>query len=237
MESESTPRIPALRHYWAEIALIRHWVHGRFVEKQLAHAWPGDGRPIIVIPGLFTTDARTRMLRRVLQKAGYRAEGWGLGRNMPVQADILDRFGKQVQRLRAEEGQKVTLIGWSLGGLIARAYAHHQPDDVAGIMTLGSPFSGNPRSNRAWQFYEMMADHKVDNPPLPYKRQDKPPVPTLAIWSGRDGVIHDSAARGLPHERDDHLEIRCGHFSMASAPDALEAVLQALRSDLFTPKP
>lgn len=215
---------------------MQHWLQGRFLENRLARHYPGDDRPVIVIPGLFTTDTRTRMLRRVLRKAGYDAHGWGLGRNMPIRADILNRFGAQVQRLRHDKGQRVTLIGWSLGGLIARAYAHERPDDVDSVITLGSPFSGNPRSNRAWQLYELLADHTVDAPPLPHRRDLKPPVPTIAIWSSRDGVIHESAARGQAHERDDHLEIDCGHFAMSSAPQAMEAVLKVLCSDRLKPR-
>lgn len=200
------------------------------MESSLAARLPGDGRPVIVLPGLFTSDARTTMLRRVLKRAGYRTYGWGLGRNMPITPDILDRFGARVDAVIAREGAAVTLVGWSMGGLIARAFAHHAPDKVSGVITLGSPFSGDPRHNRAWQLYEMFSDHKVDAPPLPVDRGAKPPVPTTAIWSARDGIIPAHAARGEPHERDREIEITCGHFSMSSAPDALEAVLRALRS-------
>ena len=219
---------PPLRHYFGEARVAVDWLRGRLVEDRLAAAHPGDGRAVIVLPGLFTSDARTTMLRRVLKKAGYRTYGWGLGRNMPIRADILDRFDAQVEAVRAREGGAVTLIGWSLGGLIARAYASHAPDKVAQVITLGTPFSGDPRANRAWKIYELVADHKVDNPPLSFDRSAKPPMHTTAIWSARDGVIAAEAARGMPHERDAEVEIRCGHFAMSSAPDALAAVLRAL---------
>ncbi len=228
MESDDVPIVPPLRHYFGEARIASDWIKGRLAEAHLGQQYPGDGRAVIVIPGLFTNDARTAMLRRVLKKAGYRTYGWGLGRNMPVKADILDRFRDRVAEVQAREGGPVTLIGWSLGGLIARGYAHHAPDDVAQVITLGSPFSGNPRSNRAWKIYELVADHKVDAPPLPVVHAAKPPVPTVAIWSARDGIIAADAARGLPEERDVEIEISCGHFAMSSAPDALEAVLRAL---------
>lgn len=220
--------VPPLRHYFGEARIAVDWMRGRLAEDGLAVRFPGDGRAVIVIPGLFTSDRRTNMLRRVLKKAGYRTYGWGLGRNMPIKADILDRFGARVADVQAREGGPVTLVGWSLGGLIARAYARHAPERVAGVITMGTPFSGHPRSNRAWKIYELVADHKVDNPPLDLDRATKPPVPTIAIWSGRDGVISAEAARGQEHERDAAIEIKCGHFAMSSAPDALEAVLRAL---------
>ncbi len=205
-------------------------------ESALAERYPGDGRAVIVIPGLFTNDSRTALLRRTLKKAGYRTYGWGLGRNMPIKADILDRFGERVSYVQAREGGQVTLIGWSLGGLVARAYAHHAPDRVAEVITLGSPFSNDPRANRAWQIYELVADHKVDAPPLVFDRSAKPPVPTTAIWSARDGIISIESARGEAHERDQEVEINCGHFAMSASPDALEAVLEVLGSSQI-PRP
>jgi pimeloyl-ACP methyl ester carboxylesterase len=225
---ETSPAIPPLRHYLGEARVVADWVRGRLAEDALARRYPGDGRGVIVLPGLFTTDNRTAMLRRVLKKAGYRTYGWGLGRNMPVKADILDRFGERVDDVGRRTGGPVTLVGWSLGGLIARGFAHHSPERVAGVITLGSPFSGDPRANRAWRIYELVADHPVDNPPLALDRSAKPPVPTVAIWSARDGIIAPDAARGSPQERDLEIEIACGHFAMSSAPDALEAVLRAL---------
>ncbi len=228
MQDPSTVNLPPLRHYFGEARILTDWVRGRLVEGKLAAQYPGDGRTVIVLPGLFTSDARTAMLRRVLKRAGYRTYGWGLGRNMPIKADILDRFDARIDAIQTREGGPVTLIGWSLGGLIARAYANHAPDRVAEVITLGSPFSHDPRSNRAWQMYELVADHKVDDPPLDFDRSAKPPVPTTAIWSARDGIISVESARGTADERDGEVEINCGHFAMSSAPDALEAVLKIL---------
>jgi pimeloyl-ACP methyl ester carboxylesterase len=229
---ETTPVLPPLRHYFGEARIIADWIRGRRVEAELAARYPGDGRPVIVLPGLFTSDARTKMLRRVLTKAGYRTYGWGLGYNMPIRADIFERFGVQVNAVQQRESAAVMLVGWSLGGLIARAYAAHAPHHIAGVITLGSPFSGNPRSNRAWKIYELVADHKVDAPPVAFDRSAKPPVPTAAIWSARDGIIAAESARGQPHERDQAIEIACGHLAMSCAPEALEAVLKLLGGGL-----
>lgn len=225
---ETVATLPPLRHYFGEARVAADWFRGRLIEDRLAARWPGDGRAVIVLPGLFTSDARTAMLRRVLKKAGYRTYGWGLGRNMPIRADSLARFDARVAAVRSREGGAVTLVGWSLGGIIAREYASAFPANVAQVITLGSPFSGSPRANRAWGLYELIADHKVDAPPIPHERRGKPPVPTVAIWSARDGIVSTASARGREDERDAEIEIACGHFGMTSAPDALEAVLKAL---------
>src|SRR3546814_18026927 len=85
--------------------------------------------------------------------------------------------------IQRHDPQPVTLIGWSLGGLIAREYTKYAPDRVAKVITLGSPFSGDLRANHAWRIYELVARHRIDSPPLPVKLTEKPPVPTYAIRS------------------------------------------------------
>jgi pimeloyl-ACP methyl ester carboxylesterase len=146
---------------------------------------------------------------------------------MPVRADMFDRLDARLDRIIGPSGQ-ITLVGWSLGGVIAREYAKHAPHRIAKVITLGSPFSGDMHNNHAWRIYELIADHKVDAPPIPGRFSEKPPVPTIAIWSRRDGIIPPAAARGLPLESDTQIEIDCGHFAMSSAPSALEAVLRAV---------
>ena len=91
-------------------------------------------------------------------------------------------------------------------------------------MTLGSPFSGNPRDNNAWRIYEWLNDHPVDNPPLPVNLAAKPPVPTIAVWSPRDGIIAPHAARGLPGESDRRVEVDCRHLTYARAAIGIRTI-------------
>ena len=114
--------------------------------------------------------------------------------------------------MRSSDGQPVLLVGWSLGGLFARELARAFPDKVRAVVTLGSPFSGDPKQNNVWRLYEWVAGHKVDEPPIP-RITDKPPVPHLAIWSRRDGIVAPRAARGLDDERDKEVEMRCTHMA------------------------
>jgi pimeloyl-ACP methyl ester carboxylesterase len=158
----------------------------------------------------------------------YEAHGWELGRNLPSKMDILDQLDARLDTVMGGRKIPISLVGWSLGGLIAREYAKRAPERIAAVITMGSPFSGNPRHNRAWRAYEMAARHKLEASPFAAGLATKPPVPTTAIWSRRDGVIPPRAARGLPHERDTAIEVHCGHLGYICAPDALEAVLRAL---------
>src|SRR5205085_12236745 len=93
----------------------------------------------------------------------------------------------------------------------ARELARTVPHQVRAVVTLGSPFSGDPRQNNVWRLYERIAGHKVDQPPVP-RVADKPPVLHLAIWSRRDGIVAPRSARGLDHERDKAAELDCTHM-------------------------
>lgn len=185
---------------------------------------PGHGRPVIVFPGYLTGDISSLRLRRSLNAAGYRARGWELGQNKGARADLLDRLTAKLARVRADEGSKVALVGWSLGGIYARELAKLVPDDVAMVVTLGSPFSGSARANNAWRLYEWFNDHPVDNPPIAIDRPVKPPVPTYAVWSPRDGIVAPASARGEPGEADGSYEVRCRHLSLARSREGIEQV-------------
>jgi pimeloyl-ACP methyl ester carboxylesterase len=184
---------------------------------------------VLIIPGFMASDRTTARLRKSLDAAGYRAHGWGLGRNTGVKADILQRLDAQVDAMNL--GGQVTLIGWSLGGLIAREYAKYAPHRAARVITLGSPFSGDPRANNAWRVYELIAGHKVDAPPIDIVLTEKPPVQTTAFWSRNDGVVAPASARGSDGEMDRHVELDCGHMAFVADPLAIKAIIDELASD------
>ena len=95
------------------------------------------------------------------------------------------------------------------------------------VITLGTPFSGDPRQNTVWRLYERVAGHKVDEPPIP-RITDKPPVPHLALWSRRDGLIAPRAARGLDHERDKEVELSCHHMAFGVSNRAARDVVREI---------
>lgn len=182
----------------------------------------GDGRPVIVIPGFMASDQSTARLRRSLAAAGLAVHGWGLGRNRGVTADMLERLDERMADIDSDH--PVTLVGWSLGGLIAREYAKYAPERVARVITLGSPFSGSLRANNAWRTYERIAGHSVDSPPVSVTLREKPVAHTVACWSARDGVVAPACARGRSGERDRTMEFDCSHMAYIVDPKSIRAV-------------
>lgn len=186
-----------------------------------------DAPPLMIIPGFCASDRSTLGLQRALAREGYRVDGWGLGWNLGARADTLDRIAGRLEAFGG--GRAVTLIGWSLGGIYAREVAKQRPDLVARVVTLGSPFAGNPRSNNAWRLYELISRHPVDCPPLDVDLGAKPPVPTLALWSRRDGVVAPLCARGFEDQSDRQVELDCSHMGFATSRRAFRRIAEVLR--------
>jgi pimeloyl-ACP methyl ester carboxylesterase len=203
---------------------------------RLAQAWrrprllgPENGPPALVIPGWAASDRTTLALRRALADTGWRVHGWELGWNRGARTDTVERLQRRLEEVG--KGRKVLLVGWSLGGVYARELARVAPDEVLAVVTLGSPFSGDPHQNNVWRFYEWIARHKVDEPPIP-RITEKPPVPHLAFWSRRDGIVACRAARGLEHERDKAVELACTHMAFGVSSRIARQVAREIGSFL-----
>ncbi|MFD1610992.1 esterase/lipase family protein [Sphingomonas tabacisoli] len=197
-----------------------------FVPREAVTPGIGCNRPVLVIPGFLASDGSTRPLRLALKEAGFRAHGWKRGRNFGLDRSVFDVIDARVRHIA--RGAPVSIVGWSLGGLIAREYAKLHPERIDKVVTLGSPISGDPRqNNNVWRLYELVAGHAVDAPPVACTLDEKPAVETIAIWSARDGIVapHGACAADCC---DRSIEITCGHIEMVYAPEAIRAVIDAL---------
>jgi len=214
---------PPTEHHWKELL----WNAGRLLGsfRKRGPRGPDNGQPVLVIPGFLCGDQTTFSLRRQLARAGYRVHGWKQGWNLGARADTIEKLKERIDGLNHD--RKLVIVGWSLGGLFGREYARYHPNQVRAVITLGSPFSGDPRQNTIWPLYERVAGHSVLDPPLP-RITDKPPVPHLALWSRKDGLIAPRAARGLDHERDEEVELECHHMAFAISPHAAKDVVREI---------
>ena len=182
----------------------------------------------MVIPGFLAHDQHTTELRRALAEAGFRVHPWRQGWNMGADAGTLEKLMRAVDLCGHDE--PMLLVGWSLGGIYARELARAEPDRVRAVVTLGSPVCGDRRRyTNVWRLYERIAGHPVDDPPIPDK-EEKPPVPTLALWSRNDGIVGAPSACGTDETRDKAVEVDCSHMGFAmSGRGARAAVRQIVR--------
>ncbi len=191
---------------------------------------PKDGPPSMVIPGFLAHDMHTTQLRRALAKAGFRVHPWRQGLNLGARADTLEILKRAVDSCGASE--PILLVGWSLGGLYAREIARAEPDRVRAVVTMGSPVWGDRRRyTNVWKLYERIAGHPVDKPPIPDNDQ-KPPVPTLALWSERDGIVAAPSARGTKKTRDKAVAVDTTHMGFAMSPKITQAAVREIEAFL-----
>jgi dienelactone hydrolase len=206
------PRPPRLRHSMLEFSRVLMEMSSTAMLGPLLRTLPrGDGHSIMTIPGFMGADGSTAQLRKFLNKRGYRAIPWGLGRNAAdVRSQDIDDFLDHraatedliAARVQAEfhaTGRKVTLIGWSLGGLYAVALAHRFPQWIRQVITMGTPY-GDPRGTALYNIMGSVYHHQVDEEALlrwvaHTYRGGALQVPILALYSESDGIVSADIAR------------------------------------------
>ena len=185
---------------------------------------PEDGPPALVLPGFLSSDRTTSQIRNALGRYGWRAHPWLMGVNKGAHATLLEDLEERLDAIGG--GRKVLVLGWSLGGLYARELARHAPDKVRAVVTLASPFCGDLKCNNNVRWlYEWVAGHDVNEPPFP-RLEDKPPVPTMAFWSRRDGIVAPRAARGDECHTDRAIEIDTRHMAFAVWRPVLSRIMR-----------
>lgn len=227
-------RGPALHRLLAELKTpFETWQANRAEPPALPPEMSSvQSRAVMLLPGFGTHPIRMKALSRTLESAGHRVADWGLGFNFGPTESRFDRLCERVVAMARKEGQPLVLVGWSLGGLFAREVAHRHPEAVSMVVTMGTPFSGDRRANNAWRAYQLIAGHTVDEPPIGCRFAEKPPVPTVALWSPRDGIVSPRSARGRAGERDLAIAIRCTHLGFAGHPDVCRAVAHLLSAEV-----
>jgi pimeloyl-ACP methyl ester carboxylesterase len=194
----------------------------------LRRAPEGDGHPVLVLPGLGANDLSTIPLRNYLRERGYAPHPWNYGFNFGPRHGVLRGCVEHARELHERYGQRLSLIGWSLGGIYAREIAKFAPDITRCVITLGTPFNGHPRATNAWRFYEMVSGQKTDDPALRAQIAQAPPVPTTSIYSRSDGVVAWQCSINEPGPLVENIEIQASHMGMGMHPAALYAIADRL---------
>ena len=191
----------------------------------------GDNHPVLVLPGFLASSYSTRPLRKFIQELGYRAHRWKLGQNMGYSQNLHDGMRKRVRELVNRYDSKISLIGWSLGGIYARELAREMPDIVRQVISMGSPFRGDPESSNVHRIFQLFADTRYEDIPRTFldNMSVAPPVPTTALYTRGDGVVAWQSTVELSN-RDDVENIHVGgaHLGLGFNPRALIAIADRL---------
>jgi len=198
--------------------------------RMLAEGPRGDGRPILILPGLINADRSNFAMRNYLNRLGYNAYGWGLGRNFGARAigPEGEKLFERIRDIHEETGEKVTLIGVSLGGMMARMAAHRVPEMVREVITVSSPFAGSPRATNVWRAFEWLTGDRIDDPKviaLGHEIAAPLPVPATAIWSASDGLVNGAICQAAGCR---NIRVRSSHIGVQVRPEVLLAIAKIL---------
>ena len=191
------------------------------------------GIPCWCSPGFWLAHFRRSLLRNLLRHLGYRVYDWGLGYNVGYRATCRRRCRHACARSANEPGgRRVSLIGWSAGGIYARELARAFPDDVRLVITLGSPFRGNHRATTAWRVWRLMnrgtdATQSVSEPAL-LRRAQPLTVPTTCIYSKTDGIVAWQCCTSLPAPQTENVEVRSSHLGYGHNVETLSVIADRL---------
>ncbi len=199
----------------------------------LAAALRGDGHPVMVLPGFATPDLMTALLRSFLIQLGYRVYPWELGWNFDQHSAGVngEHIARRIAKIAEEGGEDVSLVGWSLGGVLAREAARRHRGGIRQVIALGSPFTGNPHATALSVLYGLVTGNEPgsDASRLRYAVGHDPiGVPATAIYSRTDGIAAWQNCCGLEGPQTENIEVASSHFGFVANPAVFWAVADRL---------
>ena len=196
----------------------------------LLHLAPkGDGHPVLVLPGFLASGTSTFPLRHLLKRVGYKGHRWKLGRNLGPLRVALEEVQERMHELRDRYNSKVSLIGWSLGGVYARELAWMSPDDVRQVITLGTPFRHYHSTAAATLYHSINGPHSDHVDPEILERAElPPPVPSTSIYTRSDGIVPWQCSLDIDSAETENIRVYGSHCGLGHNPAALWAILDRL---------
>jgi pimeloyl-ACP methyl ester carboxylesterase len=213
----------------------------------VAEAPRGDGHLVLTLPGYGGGDASMSLLRLFLRRIGYAPVALGLGVNvesaertirsvddaLAFRARMVERVVERIREIHRTTGERVSLVGWSLGGLYAYDAAREAPECVRGVITLGAPY-GDPRGTSLFSLLRWLSGSDV-----PIETQDfagwiarsapgPGAIPIRVLYSPRDGIVSPEIARPPDHPSIECIAVDSSHIGFCTNLEALREIARQL---------
>lgn len=213
---------PPLRYLLGELTLPLVLGKTALEWMNLPDSQHGQQRPVLLLPGYGTHVRAMGLIKRYLTRLGYSVHDWSLGTNNGDMKGSLPRVQTDIDRLVDASGQAITMVGWSLGGTMARECAREQPDKVRNIVTLGSPVVGGPKFTAFKSLFSKRGFDLERAASTVLSRYRKPlQTPVSALYCKRDSIVHWEACIDRFSDCMTHIEVRTPHMSMPFSAEVL----------------
>ena len=228
--AEPRLRPPSLFLMLAEARSLLEFNSSLLLSPLLMRAPKGDGHPVLALPGFLASDLSMAPMRRYLKELGYDTHAWKMGRNFGGVSSLRGALRDRLTEIHESTGRKVSIVGWSLGGVYARDLALQLPDMVRAVITLGSPFANDVRATNATRLYEALSGEAVDaDPELRAAIAGDLPVPATSIYSRTDGIVNWRTCLLRSSDTAENIEVHlASHVGLGVNPGALWAVADRL---------
>lgn len=201
----------------------------------------GDGHPVMVLPGFMASDAMTQGLRDFLQRLGYEVHAWELGRNPGLRLDLCEKLEARIEAIRGASHRRVSLVGWSLGGMYARVIAHRRSEEVRQVITLGTPFRLTAEDGGtgaiARMYLKLNPEASTDALTAGGLARLPTPVPSTSIYSTGDGIVPWAGCVEQCDARHENIRVHGSHCGMTYNPLILAIVADRLGQREHTWRP
>jgi pimeloyl-ACP methyl ester carboxylesterase len=223
-------RPPGLGLLLAEARGIFEFNASLLLSPLLLRAPRGDGHPVLTLPGFLASDLSMAPMRRYLSELGYDSYAWQMGRNIGGVSRMRAALRDRLTEIHDATRRKVSIVGWSLGGVYARHLALQAPELVRCVITLGSPFANDVTATNATRLYEALSGERVAaDPELRKAIAGDLPVPTTSIYSRSDGIVNWRTCLLRPSDTAENIEVHlASHVGLGVNPAALWAVADRL---------
>ena len=201
-----------------------------FASPALALANGGKARPIMLLPGYGAGDASMQPLSGYLRYLGHRTYRWGIGRNRGSVDAMVPVVANRVTEIAEKTAQPVTLIGWSLGGVVAREIARTRPTVVGEIITMGTPVKGGPKYTAIGAAFARSRGMDLDRFEWEVHRRNSIGLkqPITAIYSKLDGVVGWQAAIDSYNPQARNVEVYGTHLGLGVNPRVWTVIADTL---------
>lgn len=207
----------------------------QLLKRQMRKLPKGDGHPVLVLPGFMASDVSTRPMRGVLKDLNYTSYGWGMGRNVRFNKTRERQLIDLIRRVSDDHGEKLSIVGWSLGGVFAREMAKLFPDRVRFVISLGSPITNERRHSVPSRLFETI-NGKRTKPEAEGRYRElhaAPPVPTTSILTKSDGIVAWRGSVQHPDhgEQTENILVPASHVGLGVNPLVMVAVADRLAQE------
>lgn len=227
---------PPLFNVLLETRAVTEWTSMFWLYPFIPKHKSKKSKPILLMPPYLGNDNSTIFVRKYLKSIGFKTYKWDLGVNM-INSKSLPKLIEKLDEIYEKHQEKVSLVGWSGGGLFAKIIANRYPEKVEQLITIGSPVWGvKNMKTPIIKTLEFVRGAKLRerNLKLIKELEKIPKVPITCIYTKTDGLIPWKNCMEAETFRDDikNVEVFGSHCGMGANATVLLTVANALNSNL-----